>query len=88
MHDNSDDELVYRMVMGEENDEDDNENDDNQLTKDQLIQLLLLYATIMDNCCSQYEVRERLLWASHCKMLIRENKFRTMYRMSVGRLHN
>jgi hypothetical protein len=72
------------MVMGDKSDKDDNENDNNQLTNDQLIQLLLLYATILDNGCSQYKVREQLLRASHCEMLIKDNKFRTMNRMSVG----
>jgi hypothetical protein len=37
MHDNSNDELVYHMVLS------DSEDDDNQLLKPEILQLILLY---------------------------------------------
>jgi hypothetical protein len=78
LHDNLDDELVYQMVMGDS----DEDNDDNQLLNPNIIHLLLLYATMIDGTCDSFEVRERLDWESHSKKLIKEQKFSTMYRMS------
>jgi hypothetical protein len=75
MHDNSDDELVYHMVMS------DSDDDDNQLIKPEMLQLILLYLTIIDGYRSSYKVRDRLEWVPHAAKLIHEDAFHTMYRM-------
>jgi hypothetical protein len=49
MHDDSDDELVYHMVLS------DSEEDDNQLLKPDIINLILLYLTILDGYRKKYD---------------------------------
>jgi DDE superfamily endonuclease len=77
MHDNNSDvELVYRMVLS------DSDDNDNQLLNPELIHLLLLYLTIIDGYRSKYKVRDRIEWEPHAEKLLNEGAFNVMYRMS------